>query len=172
MRKVILLGGLATLATTVALAQPRPWHLTPDGYGPVRIGMTRAQVERALNVRLEGTPVDDANVCIEMEPGSGPHRNLYFMFANRRLSRIAAGQGSPVTTPRGIGIGASAAQVRRAYGRALRAEEHTYIGQPAEYLTFWTSPNRRGVRFTTDANRRVETIIAGDETILYIEGCA
>ena len=34
---------------------PRPrrprspaWHLTPDGYGPVRIGMTRAQVARAL----------------------------------------------------------------------------------------------------------------------------
>lgn len=134
--------------------------------------MTRAQVERALNVRLEGTAVDDANVCIEMSARGGPLRNMYFMFQNRRLSRIAVDRGGRVTTPRGIGVGATAAQVRRAYGPALRAEEHTYTGAPAEYLTFWVTPNRRGVRFTTDENRRVDSIIAGNETILYIEGCA
>lgn len=167
-----MLALFAALAATSATAQPRPWHLTPDGYGPVRIGMTRAQVERALNVRLEGEPVDDANVCIEMGPRSGEHRDLVFMFIQRRLSRIAAGGSSRVTTPRGIGIGASAAQVRRAYGRGLRAEEHAYLGIPAEYLTFWTRPNRRGVRFVTDINRRTEVVIAGDETIRYIEGCA
>ena len=171
MRKTILIAA-ATLAASTATAQPRPWHLTPEGYGPARIGMTRAQVERALRVTLEGTPVDDANVCIEMGPTRGPHRNLVFMFIDRRLSRIAAIDASRVTTPRGIGIGATAAEVRRIYGRALRAEEHSYTGAPAEYLTFWTVRNRRGVRFTTDENRRVDTIIAGNETIQYIEGCA
>lgn len=167
-----MLLAAATLCATAAVAQPRPWHLTPDGYGPVRLGMTRAQVERALNVRLEGEPVDDANVCIEMGPRAGPHRDLVFMFIQRRLSRIAAGGSSRVTTPRGLSIGATAAQVRRAYGRALRAEEHAYLGRPAEYLTFWTRPNRRGVRFVTDLNRRTEVVIAGNETIRYIEGCA
>ncbi len=172
MRKTVPLIALAALSATAAVAQPRPWHLTPDGYGPVRIGMTRAQVERALNVRLEGTPVDDANVCIEMEPRTGPHRNLYFMFLERRLSRIAAGEGSRVTTPRSIGIGATAAQVRRAYPTGLLAEEHTYTGAPAEYLTYWVRREQSGVRFTTDENRRVDTIIAGNGSIQYIEGCA
>lgn len=172
MRKTILLAAAALAASAAATAQPRPWHLTPEGYGPARIGMTRAQVERALGVTLEGTAVDDANACIEMGPTAGPHRELVFMFIDRRLSRIAAIDSSRVTTPRGVGIGATAAEVRRIYGRGLRAEEHTYLGRPAEYLTFWTTPNRRGVRFVTDQNRRVDSIIAGDRTIQYIEGCA
>ena len=41
--------------------------LTPDGLGAVKIGMTRAQVERALHVRLEGEAIQDANSCIEMD---------------------------------------------------------------------------------------------------------
>lgn len=171
MNRMILLAA-AALAAAPAVAQPRPWHLTPDGYGPARIGMTRAQVERALNVRLEGTPVDDANDCIEMGPGGGPHRDLIFMFIQRRLSRIAAIDASRVTTPRGLGIGATAAQVRRGYGRGLRAEEHTYLGRPAEYLTFWTRRNVRGVRFVTGLDRRTEVVMAGDESIRLIEGCA
>jgi hypothetical protein len=171
MRKTFVLA-LAALAAAPASAQPRSWPLTPDGYGPVRIGMTRAQVERALAVSLAGTPVDDANVCIEMGAERGPHRDLVFMFINRRLSRIAAIDASRVTTPRGLGIGATAALVRRTYGRGLRAETHAYLGRPAEYLTFWTRPNRRGVRFVTGLDRRVEAVIAGDETIQYIEGCA
>jgi hypothetical protein len=168
----MILLAAAALSATAANAQPRPWHLTPEGYGPVRIGMTRAQVERALNARLEGTALDDANVCIEMGAETGEHRDLIFMFLERRLSRVAAIDTSRVTTPRGVGIGASAALVRRTYGRGLRAEAHAYLGRPAEYLTFWTQPNRRGVRFVTGLNRRVEAVIAGNSSIQYIEGCA
>ena len=94
------------------------------------------------------------------------------MVLDRRLSRIAAIDASRVTTPRGLGIGATAAQVRRTYGRGLRAEEHAYLGSPAEYLTFWIRPNRRGVRFVTGLNRRVEAVIAGSDSIQLIEGCA
>ena len=171
MKTLALLTAAAALAATAAVAQPRPWHLTPEGYGPARIGMTRDQVERALGVTLEGTAVEDANVCIEMGPTRGPHRDMVFMFENRRLSRIAAVDRSRVTTPRGLGIGATAAQVRRVYP-GVQAETHEYLGHPAEYLTFWTARDRRGVRFVTGLNRRVDTIIAGNQTIRYIEGCA
>lgn len=163
---------LAGLAASAAVAQPRPWHLTPEGYGPARIGMTRPEVERALSVRLTGEPLDDASVCIEMNTRGRALPNMYFMFENRRLSRIAIDRASRVTTPRGIGVGATAAQVRRAYPTGLQAEEHAYTGAPAEYLTFWTVRDRRGVRFTTDERRRVDTIIAGNQAIRYIEGCA
>lgn len=168
-RTLLLLAAFA--AASPALAQTRAWPLTPDGYGPVLIGMTRDQVATALGTQLEGEAIDDANICVEMGAASG-YPDLYFLFENGLLARISAGENSRVLTPRGIGIGASAAQVRRSYGRTLRAETHTYLGRPAEYLTFWVRRNRSGVRFETGIDRRVKTIHAGNSTIQYIEGCA
>ena len=133
--------------------------------------MSRAQVERALHVRLKGEPIEDEKTCIEMIP-DGPDQGLWFMFEDYRLTRISIGEPSQVTTPRGIGIGASADQVRRAYARGLKAEPHYYEDLPSEYLTFWTVPGKRGVRFETDSKRRVQTIHAGTAAIQFVEGCA
>ena len=166
-----LLLSLALAAPAAAPAQPPGWRLTPDGYGPVRIGMTRAQVSSALSIRLEGEAIEDEEACIEMGAAQG-YEGLYFMFEGGRLTRLSVGAPNRATTPRGIGIGATAAQVRRAYGPALRAETHTYHGRPAEYLTFWTRRDRAGVRFETGPDRRVETIHVGSGSIQYIEGCA
>ena len=171
-RSLLLLAALAALVpASPAPAQDPTYPLTPQGYGPVLIGMTRDQVAAALGTRLEGDAIDDANVCIEMGAASG-YPDLYFLFENGLLARISAGERSPVRTPRGIGIGASAAEVRRAYGRTVQAETHTYLGRPAEYLTFWVRRNRSGVRFETGIDRRVAVIHAGNDAILYIEGCA
>ncbi len=159
------------LLIAAAPAPSQPWNLTPDGLGPVRIGMSRAQVEKALHVKLEGEPLDDEQSCIEMVP-AGPDQGLWFMFKEFRLARISIGDPSKLTTPRGIGVGASADQVHHAYRHGLKAEDHYYEGRPAEYLTFWTAPGRRGVRFETDSKRRVQTIHAGTESIQLVEGCA
>ena len=159
---------LALLAAAAALGS---WPLTPDGWGPVRIGMSRAQVEQALAVKLEGEPLEDEKSCIELVP-KGPKRGLWFLFEDYKLSRISIGEPSQVTTPRGIGMGATAAAVRRAYGKGLKAEPHYYEDRPAEYLTFWTVPRKRGVRFETDSKRRVQTIHAGTAAIELVEGCA
>jgi hypothetical protein len=97
---------------------------------------------------------------------------MYFMFLDGKLSRVSVGSPSLVTTPRGIGIGASADEVRAAYGEKLQAEPNHYLQLPAEYLTYWLKPNKSGVRFETDAQRKVETIHAGNDSIQYIEGCA
>jgi hypothetical protein len=94
------------------------------------------------------------------------------MFEEYRLTRISIGQPSRVTTAKGIGIGARADQVKRVYGRGLKIEPHHYAERPAEYLTFWTVPGKRGVRFETDLKRRVETIHGGTSSIEYVEGCA
>ena len=161
-----------TLIASSAAAAPQPQlRLTPDGLGPVRMGMTRKQVEAALHIRLEGEPIEDEKSCIEMVP-AGREQGLWFMFEEYKLTRISIGKPSRVTTPKGIGIGASADQVKRTYGRGLKVEPHHYLELPAEYLTFWTVPGKRGVRFETDLKRRVETIHAGTSSIQYVEGCA
>jgi hypothetical protein len=168
-----VIGALLTLWIAVAApAAPQPrWRLTVDGLGPVRIGMTRKQVEAALHTRLKGEPIEDEKSCIELVP-VGRDQGLWFMFEDYRLTRISIGKPSHVTTPRGIGIGASADAVKRAYGRGIQAEPHKYEDRPAEYLTYWTVPGKRGVRFETDGKRRVQTIHAGASSIQYVEGCA
>ena len=158
-----------TLALLLAAAS---WVLTPDGWGPVRIGMTEAQVERALRVRLHGEPLEsrDENACVEMDSARFP--DVVFMFEDKKLSRISLWEKSTITTSRGIGLGSSADQVRRAYGRALIASPHIYESAPAEYLTYWVVKGKRGVRFETDGERRVQAIHAGASAIEYVEGCA
>jgi hypothetical protein len=162
---------LAAAAATVAATPPtRAPHLTPDGWGPVKIGMTRAQVAKALGAQLEGEPIEDADVCVEMQAANEP--NVWYMFEDGKLTRISLGEQSRVTTPRGVGLGATARAVRKAYPKGLHAEPHHYLDLPGEYLTFWTVPKKRGVRFQTNLKRRVETIHAGGESIQYVEGCA
>jgi len=149
---------------------PRP-NLTPDGWGPVKIGMSRAQVEAALGAKLEGEALDDEYSCIDMKP-VGEDQGIWFMFEEYKLSRISIGSPSQVKTPRGIGIGSSADEVRKAYGARLQIEPHYYEGLPSEYLTYWTVPEKRGVRFETDSKRQVQSIHAGGPSIQYVEGCA
>ena len=160
---------IALLIAAAAAAASEP-HLTPDGWGFVKIGMTQAQVAKALGARLEGEPIEDEKVCVEKVSPSFP--GMWFMFLEGKLARISVGEKSRVTTPRGIGLGATAAQVRRKYAKGLKAEPHHYLDLPGEYLTYWTVPKKRGVRFETDRKRRVQTIHAGDDSIQFVEGCA
>ena len=165
---------LLLLAATPPLRPRRsrgPWPLTPEGYGPARIGMTRAQVERALVDPARGRAARaHRRLHRDGRTARRPRHRLHV--PGRPAGPDPVGAGSQVRTPRGIGVGATAAQVRRAYPRGLLAEEHTYTGAPAEYLTFWVRRERSGVRFTTDENRRVDSVIAGNGSIQYIEGCA
>lgn len=165
------------VALALALAAPEAvpsydWKLTPAGWGPVRLGMSRGQVEKALKVTLEGEAFDNEGSCLELIGADNAVPGLYFMFLDGRLSRVSVGGPSTVKTPRGIGVGATADEVRAAYGEKLQAEPNHYLDLPAEYLTFWLKPKKSGVRFETDAQRKVETIHAGNDSIQLIEGCA
>ena len=87
----------------------------------------------------------------------------------------------PSRRDRGFGVGASAADIKAAYGDGLQAEPHHYLGLPAEYLTAWsggqpTEPYvqdaaARGIRYETAADARVEQIHVGGPSIQYVEGC-
>lgn len=169
--KIITPALAAALALVPVPAAAQRAAITPDGYGAVRIGMSRAQAERAFGRRLVGQPIESEQACIELRPAGANSDGLSFMFENFGLTRISVGGTSRVATPRGIRVGATEAQVRTAYGRSLRSEGHRYEGLPARYLTLWTDADR-GVRFVTDTRRRVVNIIAGTRSIQYVEGCA
>ena len=177
----------AEAETVQAAAEaPRPGNglpaLTAEGWGPLRIGMTRAAVVAALgadaNPEAVGGP--DPESCDEFRPVRAP-KGMLVMIEGGRLTRISLIEGSAVKTDRGLGIGAPANAVRTAYGAALMAEPHKYLPPPAEYLTIWSGgsptsdaarrPAARGIRYSIEKTGRVRQIHAGGPSIDYVEGC-
>jgi len=161
----LLFAGAATAATPA-------WKLTPSGWGPAKIGMTRAQVSKLLHVELEGDFFAGGDSCQELVAPNDSLAGLYFMFEDDRLTRITASEPSAVATPRGIHAGSTLGEVKKAYGAVLKAEPHKYEDPPAEYLTYWLKPDRSGVRFEVNPQGKVESIHAGSSSIQYVEGCA
>lgn len=165
-------------------AEPAAVALTAEGFGPLRIGMSRAEVVKALgedsNPNAVGGPEPEA--CDQFRPARAPE-GMLVMIEKGRLTSIALVHGSKITTDRGLGLGATAASVRKAYGPALSAEPHKYESAPAEYLTMWAKngprgdefvedPAARGIRYVIDGKGLVEAIHAGGPSLQYVEGCA
>lgn len=164
--------------------------ITPTGWGPLRIGMTRAEVVAALgedaNPSAIGRP--DPEACDLFHPARAP-AGLYVMIQNGALTRITLTDNTTIKTDRGFGIGDSAAAIKAAYGASARVEPHHYLGLPAEYITVWSTlggatldpngwvpeesaPNARGIRYETNAGGAVTEIHAGGPSIQYVEGCS
>ena len=147
-----------------------PPRLTPDGWGALRIGMAEREAVRRFGLR-DGDPQGEVTgpECRQYQAPAWPQ--LEVMTEDGRVTRISLYRKGPIRTDRGLGVGSTEAQVRKAYGAALRIEPHYYEGAPARYLTWRAAGGKRGLRFETDAHRRVTTIHAGAESITYVEGC-
>lgn len=165
-------------------APAAPAVLTAEGFGPLRIGMSRAQVVKALGEDSDPIAVGgpDPESCDHFRPERAPE-GMLVMIEEGQLTSISLIHGSKVRTDRGLGIGATAAQVKAVHGKALRAEPHKYEEAPAEYLTIWAkdaprdeqspaAPTARGIRFEVGAAGKVQSISAGGPSIEYVEGCA
>lgn len=160
-------------ADTAPAAGPRP--LTPDGWGPLRIGMTRAEVVAAAgedaNPEAVGGP--EPEVCDQWRPAGAP-AGMIVMLENGRLSRITLVRGSEVETAAGLGPGDAAVAVEAAHPGAV-VTPHRYIEPPASYMTVWASgpdtPEPRGIVYEIGADGRVSHVHAGGPAIRYVEGC-
>ena len=102
----LIVGGISLLLTAAAPTPTYDWKLTPAGWGPVRIGMTREQVARALMAELSGEALDNEGSCIELFPEKEELRGTYFMFQGGKLSRISVVEAGKFATPRRIQVGA------------------------------------------------------------------
>ena len=167
MRVTALALAFTLLAPTAAVAAPA-WVLTPDGLGPLRIGMTVKQARAALGREM----ASDDEFSESCKPyGVTGLEGLGLIFADGRLDSIDINLKAPWRTAAGIGLGDTEAAVRKAYGRAIVRTKNAYEDPPAAYLTI-KGRHGRGIKFTTDSHRRIEAIDVGGESISYIEGCA
>ncbi|MBA3677329.1 MAG: hypothetical protein H0W74_08000 [Sphingosinicella sp.] len=159
--------------------------LTPEGWGPLKIGMTLAEIGAALGPDADPGAVGGAepSVCDQFRPARAP-RGLLVMVEKGRLSRVSLINDSPVRTDKGLGVGDGAGEVAGAYGAAAITSPHEYVGKPAAYMDAWvgggggsgsasvTAPSARGIRYEIDGKGVVSAIHAGGPSIQYVEGCS
>lgn len=152
--------------------------LTALGFGPLRVGMTRAEVEAALgpdaNPEAVGGP--DPASCDMFRPERAPE-GLLVMVENGVLTSVWISRNTAVETDRALGVGDTAAAVKGVYGTAAEVESHKYVEAPAEYITVWSTPDHqspaaRGIKYEIGMDGRVQSIAGGGPSIQYVEGCA
>jgi hypothetical protein len=168
----------SVVAATVLTPQPdTALLLTPDGWGPLRIGMSRAEVVVAVgedaHPELVGGPEPER--CDQFRPVGVPE-GMLLMLENDTLTRITIMRESAVRTDRGFRIGDSASAILAAYGPAAASSPHKYRDAPSAYITAWTVPPdgpapARGIVYDIGDDGRVELVHAGGESITYVEGC-
>jgi hypothetical protein len=175
----------APAATAPAPApQPNPAQppasanaLTAEGWGPLKIDMTRDQITAALGPDANPNAVGGGDPeCDQYRPSRAPE-GMLLMVEDGRLTRISLSRNSTVKTDRGLGLGATPEQVTSAYGAQVKAEPHKYQDPPAQYLTVWSkgepgADDSRGMRYEIDGSGKVAQIHAGGPSIQYVEGCA
>jgi hypothetical protein len=156
--------------------------LTAEGYGPLRIGMTLAEVAAAMGPDSDPAAVGgpEPESCDQFRPARAPE-GLLVMIEDGRLTRISLHDGAKVATDKDLKVGATRAEVRAAHGPELRSEPHEYESPEGEYLTVWTraapgpdgmaGPEARGIRYEVGATGRVDIIHAGGPSIQLVEGC-
>lgn len=156
--------------------EPGPRLLTQDGWGPLRIGMTRAEVVAAAGPDSDPDAVGgpDPGTCDEFRPRNAPE-GVLVMIQEGVLTRISVSRNSDISTPAGFRVGDSGAAIVAEYGARARIEPHQYWAPPAKYITAWrqdpSQPELRGIRYEVDSEDQVVHLRGGGRSIESIEGC-
>jgi hypothetical protein len=164
--------------------------ITSEGWGPLRIGMTRAEVTAAVGATATQNAVGgpDPASCDLFHPANAPE-GMLVMIQRNVLTSITLRNNTTLKTDRGLGVGDTAGDIKAAYGSSALVQPHHYIGLPAEYITVWTNtggatpneqgyipenttPNARGIRYETNPEGVVTAVHAGGPSIQLVEGCS
>ena len=165
-------------AAAVVAEAPAADQLTAEGFGVIRVGQSLAEVEQDYGAPAK--PLADPNGCNVFHPARAPE-GLWVMTEQGRVSRVTLRGDASATTDRGLGLGASAASVKQAYGAAAQTSPHKYESAPSGYVTVWSGGPRneayvtdaaaRGVRYDVGADGKVKAIHGGGPSIQLVESC-
>ena len=145
--------------------------LTINSIGPVRIGMTLAQAEKAAGIPFSKPDLGDNGCGYSKAQGI---ENLLFMVRDNQIARIDVVRNSTIKTPNGAGIGDTRAKIQERYPRLIEVTPHKYV-QGGHYLTY-TPPNASdrnySIVFETNEKDIVTRFRSGKlPEVTWVEGC-
>lgn len=180
------------MGVTVAAVFSTPAHaqvVSFQGVGPVRLGMTISAAERALMVPLLPKDSVSSENCWITQRSDGKDAWLSYVVQKGKIVMIDIAsrdaQGASLTDTRGIGIGGTEADIRRAYPQVQIARAPYYdeeseieaaktraklgVKAPEQSPHYWAqvdSPNHeRAIIFDTQ-DGRITTIKTGFKPVV------
>lgn len=155
-------------AAGMAQAHTAEWPLRANGIGPLRIGMSFANANKAVHGSLTPTPVNlRGSPACDYLPLTG-HPGVYVMFINDTLRRVDVTEPASRTED-GIAVGDTAQSVRDRYPDLTSAPQ-AYVDNEFT-LTHVVAHGALAFRFDTQEGK-IKTIFAGAPAhVAYIEGC-
>jgi hypothetical protein len=187
----LLVPACLAAETPKPLSSPSTWTLSPNGLGPLRIGMTYRDAGHALGTEIRTWKQDPSgNGTFECDqPAFDGYAGLSLLFESGRLNSIDVWKQLPTNDPalnkrmatwvdmsgvsmsNGLRIGSSEVDLQRIFGARRHVEVRPYYDEPAHQVSVWNQAARRGVVFDTNENGTVERISVGGRSIRYMEGC-
>jgi len=160
---------IATFLASVLIALPASAQetLTAEGLGPVKIGMNRKQVEKALGAKLK-LQMEDPSCATADAPGG----KAWFMFFNYRLVRIDV-EKPGIATIEGAHVGMTERALKKLYGKQAKVSTHPYGAEPNDHYVEVRPPTRDRLLIFETKERRVESFRIGTKDAApLIEGCS
>jgi hypothetical protein len=149
-------------------APAAPLAVTPMGIGPVRAGMTIAELRQALD-SVRFTDPDSARCAYPKF--AGLPEGVWVMVEQGIVGRVDVQKGD-VATAEGIRIGDDSADVRAAYGKRMTVLPHKYTD--GKYLEVKSaSDTMHLIIFETNVEGTVLRYRAGQlPQVRYVESCS
>ncbi len=169
----VAVASVETSSSSTSSAARGALVLSPDGIGPLKIGMTFAEAEAAL-----GAPFvvkdDYGNGLMACNYGSSTALpGVSVMVDGGKVVRFDTRDGAAIRSDRGIAEGDPATAVTTAYPAGLAKEAHKYSEAPAHYLEWFNADGGRGIRYEVGQDGKVSNMYAGAmPNVGYVEGCS
>ena len=122
MRREVLMASTMAMISMSANARVLSWQ----GVGPVRLGMTVAQAERALNAKLAPVALPFSKECYVTGRADGKDKALSYVIENAKIVVMTVflsdyKQPNPnIVDANGIGVGSTEADIRRGYEKVKK----------------------------------------------------
>jgi hypothetical protein len=140
-----------------------------DGIGPVRIGMTLSELNKALHTSYAKPTDPDEQACTYLEV---PHQpGIGLMMLDGRVARVDV-DNRFTRTVEGIHIGDSEAHATQTYGNRLKVEPDYYDPENSHYLTLLPANGKLGIRFEATDGKITRYYAGTKAAISFVEGCS
>jgi hypothetical protein len=142
-------------------------QVTVDGMGPVRIGMSAEQVEKAVGAPL--TLVGDASHCTDGTLAGAPD-GLSLMFMENSLVAVSVDSPATISTASGMRVGTTRDELLDTYGGEITTDS---VEDGSERLVFAPTAPRFGGRVIVFdlSDGQVERFAAGTRDAATVGSC-